>query len=246
MPVIVLATSGRDVLVAQSGKWLTDVNKDPKIFQLQKIPGTRDGVAAARAEALRRAESLGPDVRFTPLVWKTNPDRWSTRFLTPINPPGFVKGTFPDSDFPGESEMAATVREFKEETGYDISRFSLKPTPGRGMFTVAIPAEEKAAIIKSWKAMGKEGELYDLRWEPIPDIQKDVAPLNTESKLAVPYLAARAGRRKTRRQKTIRMKRAAYLREHHHLFKVLSHPTRRALKAELREQKKELKERGLK
>lgn len=52
------------------------------------------------------------------------------------------------------------------------------------------------------------------------------------------------GKRKTRR--TIRMKKGEYLREHHHLFKVLQNPTRRALNAELRAQQKELKERGLK
>jgi hypothetical protein len=52
------------------------------------------------------------------------------------------------------------------------------------------------------------------------------------------------GRRKT--AKTIRMKKGEYLREHHHLFRVLQNPTRRALNAELRAQKRELKERGLK
>jgi hypothetical protein len=54
------------------------------------------------------------------------------------------------------------------------------------------------------------------------------------------------GKRKTRRAKTIRMKKGEYLREHHHLFRVLQNPTRRALNAELRAQKRELKERGLK
>jgi hypothetical protein len=48
------------------------------------------------------------------------------------------------------------------------------------------------------------------------------------------------------RNKTIRMKKSEYLREHHHLFKVLRNPTRRALNAELRRQKRELRERGLK
>jgi hypothetical protein len=58
--------------------------------------------------------------------------------------------------------------------------------------------------------------------------------------------------RKTRRRskaataKDICMKKSVYLREHHHLFKVLKNHTRRALKAELRAQKRELKERGLK
>ena len=59
----------------------------------------------------------------------------------------------------------------------------------------------------------------------------------------VPIFAG--GKRKTRRAKTIRMKKSEYLREHHHLFRVLQNPTRRALNAELRAQKRELKERGL-
>lgn len=56
------------------------------------------------------------------------------------------------------------------------------------------------------------------------------------------------GRRRTRRRtaRTIRMKKGEYLREHHHLFRVLRNPTRRALNAELRAQQKELRERGLK
>ena len=55
-------------------------------------------------------------------------------------------------------------------------------------------------------------------------------------------------RRRTRRRtvKVIRMKKGEYLREHHHLFRVLRNPTRRALNAELRAQQRELKERGLK
>ena len=61
---------------------------------------------------------------------------------------------------------------------------------------------------------------------------------------AVRALRPGGGRHKT--AKTIRMKKGEYLREHHHLFKVLRNPTRRALNAELRKQQKELRERGLK
>jgi hypothetical protein len=55
-----------------------------------------------------------------------------------------------------------------------------------------------------------------------------------------------SSRRTRRTVKIIRMKKSDYLREHHHLFRVLRNPTRRALNAELRAQQKELKERGLK
>jgi hypothetical protein len=53
-------------------------------------------------------------------------------------------------------------------------------------------------------------------------------------------------RRTAKTGKTIRMEKGEYLREHHHLFRVLRNPTRRALNTELRKQQKELRERGLK
>jgi hypothetical protein len=88
----------------------------------------------------------------------------------------------------------------------------------------------------------KEGEngLTDL-YAKGDDI--DVQPINIR-KLTVPATANGGRRRKTAR--TIRMKKSEYLREHHHLFRVLRNPTRRALNAELRKQQRELKERGLK
>jgi len=46
--------------------------------------------------------------------------------------------------------------------------------------------------------------------------------------------------------KLITMRQKDYLREHHHLFKVLSHPTKKKLLKELMAQQNELKERGLK
>lgn len=63
-----------------------------------------------------------------------------------------------------------------------------------------------------------------------------------------PSLTVQEGgrRKRTRKNKTIRMKKSDYLREHHHLFKVLSRPTRKVLARELKIQKKELKERGFK
>jgi hypothetical protein len=82
--------------------------------------------------------------------------------------------------------------------------------------------------------------------------QRKKGPMSDEARAAmaakrVATMAAKkvasAGRRRT--VKTIRMKKGEYLREHHHLFRVLQNPTRRALNAELRRQQKELKERGL-
>ena len=83
---------------------------------------------------------------------------------------------------------------------------------------------------------GEEKNIFSHSLNLIPIGKIDI-PLNS---------LLNGGRRKTFRNKTIRMKKSDYLREHHHLFKVLSRPTRRVLARELKIQKKELKERGLK
>lgn len=207
MSVIVLATSGRDVLITQGGKWLVDSAPDnDAVYSAQKItgfPNTEVGRQAAVNEAIRRSKQFGEDVRFTPLEWKTNPDRYSTRFLIPINPPGFIKGTYPDKKFPGETPEKAARREFKEESGYSLDRFKLTEK-APGIFYVEIPTDQKDVIRKTWREMGPQNELYELRWEPIPDIRTDILKLNPQSQPAVQYLPMKAGTRRRRRRKAFR------------------------------------------
>lgn len=195
-PVIVLATHGRNVLIAQGGKWLTD--EDKSVFDLQRITGVENTPRrrTARQVATERAQQLGENVKFTPLEWKPSPDRFSTRFVVPGNPPGFLKGTYPDPKYPNESPVEAAIREVKEETGFDITPYKIVPKTDT-IFHVEIPEEP---ILQSWRAMGREGELVDLRWEPIADIRKDIRLLNPESQAAVRYLPLKAGTRRRKRK----------------------------------------------
>jgi hypothetical protein len=94
----------------------------------------------------------------------------------------------------------------------------------------------KAAKAKAAEEARKAKEIQD---------RKDAIADNAKEQQYLPVVP-KGGRRTRRRSNTIRMKKSEYLREHHHLFRVLRNPTRRALNAELRKQKRELKERGLK
>lgn len=199
MPVIVLAVNGREVLVAQGGKWLTDT--DESIFKLQKLTGfenTPEGKTKATQQAEQSAKQLGEEVKFTPLEWKDDKygKRFSTRFVGPGNPPGFLKGTYPDPKFPNESPVEAAIREVQEETRFDIRPYRVVPK-AENVFLVEIPKE---GIIQSWRAMGRQGELIDLRWEPISDIRKDIRLLNSESQAAVQHLPLKAGTRRRKRK----------------------------------------------
>lgn len=206
MPVIVLATSGRDVLIGQGAGWLVDTASDrdkKRMYDAQALTGfphSPEGEMSAISKASTYAQSFGNNVQFTPLEWKPSPDRYSTRFLNPsdIHPPGFIKGTFPDKTYPNETPEAAARREFMEETWFPLDGYALREVAPQ-IFHVEIRPEDKKRIIDTRRSHGMNNELYELRWEPIVDIRKDAETLNPESKRAVPYLPARAGRRKTRR-----------------------------------------------
>ena len=96
------------------------------------------------------------------------------------------------------------------------------------------PAPVEGEEVK--KARNPRGPMSD-------EAKAKMAAKKTATIAAKKAATSEGGRRKTVR--TIRMKKGEYLREHHHLFRVLRNPTRRALNAELRRQQKELKERGL-
>ena len=98
-------------------------------------------------------------------------------------------------------------------------------------FVVKCVAEKMA---EKW---ADEKEINPVLEKNYPDI--------IESKPGLGLRSISGGSHRNKTGKTVRMKKSEYLREHHHLFRVLRNPTRRALNAELRAQQKELRERGL-
>jgi len=120
---------------------------------------------------------------------------------------------------------------------------SLIPEDRKGFTSRATP---NMVLIKAFKErIAKEHEILleggGIFTEPVSFSESVPKEFHTS------YQVKEGGRRTHRRTvKTIRMNKKEYLREHHHLFRVLRNPTRRALNAELRRQQKELKERGLK
>jgi hypothetical protein len=235
MPVVVLAVSGRDVLICQSGKFLADKPWIENIYDLQRldevsanntekrpVQNTSNDKKLATVEFLKRAEQLTnilhnkelisyiDNVRVNGVEWKNASiqngkqlkNRYTTRFLYSANPPGFIKGTFPDPAYPGETPQQAGAREFFEETGtrIDIVRFEqIQPT----IFMLRMSSKEAEQIIPTWRAL-PVGELTELRWEPILEIIKDTNSLNSESRLAARFLPPVGGRKKTIRRKKLK------------------------------------------
>ena len=127
--------------------------------------------------------------------------------------------------------------------------------------TLDVHTNEDYAVIKNFKeakfnqAKKKFNERFVIKPKPLGLDNPRPLGLNKWGKVKVEFRTTeldsdmevqQAGRRKTRKSKMITMRRKDYLREHHHLFKVLSHPTKKKLLDELMAQQKELKERGLK
>lgn len=133
------------------------------------------------------------------------PGRFVTRFIVPIHPPGFVKGTYPDPAYPGETPQQAAAREFQEETGVSLPVSSFMPNPQNPtIFRLSVSPAQKDQIVRTWSAMDQQnlGELFELRWEPISDIYADRTKLNNDSKAIIEFLPSGAGKRSTIRRKT--------------------------------------------
>jgi len=136
---------------------------------------------------------------------------------------------FPKEGGNGLTELDATGDDIGKHQPVNIRKLTLNANGGPP------PADVEAVEAVEDKKERKKG--------PMSDEAKAAMAAKRVATMAAKKVAS-AGRRRT--AKTIRMKKGEYLREHHHLFRVLRNPTRRALNAELRKQQKELKERGLK
>jgi hypothetical protein len=154
-------------------------------------------------------------------------------------------------------------REDNEDRDVKLAEYMKKeliPEDRKGFITKTIPT--KKLIIEFKRRIAKEHEILlegggiftDL--VPVSDSMPKEFHTSYQMKAggrrrgsSTRRLGSSTRRRRTRTRrtaKTIRMEKDDYLREHHHLFRVLRNPTRRALNAELQKQQKELKERGLK
>lgn len=201
MSVIVLAVHGDEVLLARGARWYMDkrpASEQPVIAELQR----------SRKPTLKEAEDeirgrignhpLLPDtLMMRPLVKK--PKYFTTKFVdtTDTFPEGFIKGTFPDSDYPGELPQSAAAREFEEETGvsFPVTRFI---PLSAGIFRIKLTDDEFNQVLSTYAARraNKIGEIVSLR--PVKISAVDPATLNPESRVAVPDLRKSGGRRRRR------------------------------------------------
>lgn len=230
MAVIVLAVSGRDVLICNSGKFLADQNWIPgnelraaqrvDVLGGRVVTNTEQDKQAAITIFLQRADQftqrLNQHIKVGNVEWKPAspanpargipalPNRFTTRFLYPMNPAGFIKGTYPDLVFPGETPKQAAAREFFEETGTRIDLGRFQNTPDPNVFILNISPAEKQSILNTWGQL-RTGELYQLYWVPIAEVCATPMHLNQQCQYAVQYLPRAAGRT-IRRKKSARSK----------------------------------------
>lgn len=186
MPVIVVARQGPNVLLGQSGKWLIDTASNKTQFAQ-----TQRSTAETEEDAIADLIATAPPNANIANISKKN-DYYSGKFVdtTNPNPFGFIKGTYPDPKFPGETPVQAAAREFGEETFTPISEADLtfiKKNPKVNLYVYRLDVDKPKAdaIIDTWtkKGLGERvGELVTLKWVPITDLP--TMTLNEESQLA--------------------------------------------------------------
>jgi hypothetical protein len=193
MPVIVLALHDKNVLIATGGKWYMDGKSDTDAEIIAESQRSRTTTNAA--DATREIQSaMPPNTLMKPVVKK--PAYFTTKFVDKSrpNPPGFIKGTFPDKDFKNEKPKEAAAREFGEETftKLPVGRFT-EVSLGTKIYKVTLTDAEAKDVISNWSAKYKAniGELLDLKWVSIETAK--TMSLNPESSTAVKYLPKSGG-----------------------------------------------------
>jgi hypothetical protein len=184
MSVLVLALNRGKVLLGTGGKWYREGKSQAEqatIAAMQRTSATDPDTAVTDLIA-----TAPPGVRIGPVVKKNG--YYSTRFIDPSkrgNPWGFIKGTFPDTNYPGETAEAAARREFEEETSTPLTEPLTEVAPT--IFRVTVDDAKADAILRTWRTKSREGygELVNLEWVPIQDVRKD---LNPESMAALAFL----------------------------------------------------------
>lgn len=186
MPVIAIAVHKDNVLLATGGKWYIDGKSKPLQARIAKEQRSTKPTEEEAADEIRARLPKG--VHMKPLVKKT--DYFTTKFvkLSDPNPPGFIKGTYPERD--GESPEAAIVREFEEETFTKIDKDKFHKV-AHHVYKVQLTDDEAKAAIDNWKekfTKEKTGELVNLEWVPIASVLGGTPKLNEESQAVVEHL----------------------------------------------------------
>lgn len=185
MPVIVIALHDKKVLIATGAGWLMNgksTSEKAAIAEAQRSDAATE--AAAEREIHAR---LPKNCMMKPVVWKERDGYYTTKFVdkSSPNPPGFIKGTFPDREYPGEKPKDAAAREFEEETftKFPVGRFS-EVSFGTQVYKITLTDSEAQSVIANWKRHYSKdvGELIDLKWVPIADVLDNREDYNPQSR----------------------------------------------------------------
>jgi len=184
MPVIVLALHDKKVLIATGAGWLMNGKSHAEQGRIAEAQRSEAGTESAAEKDIRTR--LPKNCMMRPLVWKEKEGYYTTKFVNKSdpNPPGFIKGTFPDKEFPKEGPKEAAAREFEEETftKIPVGRFS-EVSLQTQVYKVILTDGEAHSVIANWKRHYDKdiGELIDLKWVPIADVLANRDDYNSQS-----------------------------------------------------------------
>jgi ADP-ribose pyrophosphatase YjhB (NUDIX family) len=170
--------------------------KDGDIFMLvgtesvysshKAIPDIKDSkekVSAIVASLPAKARYVGRNFDKASRMFKS----YTIQRVTADSKKGFPKGGMTGQD-KGDVKNTAK-REFQEEVGFELNKGKLVAQGKHGgshIFTYEVTAEEKDGIERAIKKMeeDRKGELFDVKFLKVTDIEKELAHYNATSRTA--------------------------------------------------------------